>query len=128
LYANAAVELKLATRANRDQPEAGRTICRCIKGLCQSNRVGASGWGIANDLGLVYFNIGSYAEAKKALSKHSIATLIMRARTIVWVWSNLDLGDIKLVMEEHSELTDLNEKQLSFQLLDKIQLESRQAS
>jgi len=52
----------------------------------------------------------------------------MRARTIVWVWSNLDLGDIKLVMEEHSELTDLNEKQLSFQLLDKIQLESRQAS
>ena len=80
------------------------------------------------DLGLVYFNIGSYAEAIKGF-KQALCIDSQNARAhyclgLVY----LDLGDLNLAMEEHSELTDLHEKHLAFQLLDKIQLQSRQAS
>jgi len=40
----------------------------------------------------------------------------------------LDLGDIQMAFEEHEQLTGQNKKDLAFQLLDKIQLQIRQAS
>ena len=80
---------------------------------------------LRNDLGLVYFSVGSYAEAIKAF-KQALEIDSHNARahySLGLVY--LDLGDIDLALVEHSEL---NEKQLAFQLLDKIQLQSRQAS
>ncbi len=80
------------------------------------------------DLGLVYFNIGSYAEAIKAFKQAlDIDTHNTRAHYCLGL-VYLDLGDIQMAFEEHEQLTGLNEKDLSFQLLDKIQLQSRQAS
>jgi len=80
------------------------------------------------DLGLVYFNIGSYAEAIKAF-KQAIDMDSPNARAhyclgLVY----LDLHDIQMAFEEHEQLTSQNEKDLAFQLLDKIQLQIRQAS
>ena len=83
---------------------------------------------LRNDMGLVYFNVGSYAEAIKAF-KQALDIDSHNARShyclgLVY----LDLGDIQLAFEEHEHLTGLNEKELAFQLLDKIQLQIRQAS
>ena len=83
---------------------------------------------LRNDLGLVYFNIGSYNEAIKAFNQ---ALEIDRDNA----WAHyclglvyLDLKDIQLAWAEHEELIGRDEKHLAFELLDKIQLQSRQAS
>ena len=83
---------------------------------------------LRNDMGFVYFNVGSYAEAIKAF-KQAIDIDAHNARAhyclgLVYV----DLGDIQMAFEEHEHLTCQNEKDLAFQLLDKIQLQIRQAS
>lgn len=83
---------------------------------------------LRNDMGLVYFNVGSYAEAIKAF-KQAIDIESHNARAhyclgLVYV----DLGDVQMAFEEHEQLTSQNEKDLAFQLLDKIQLQIRQAS
>ena len=83
---------------------------------------------LRNDMGFVYFNVGSYAEAIKAF-KQAIDIDAHNARAhyclgLVY----LDLGDIQMAFEEHEQLTGQNEKDLAFQLLDKIQLQIRQAS
>jgi len=83
---------------------------------------------LRNDIGLVYFNIGSYAEAIKAFKQAlDIDSHNSRAHYCLGL-VYLDLGDIRMAFEEHEQLTGQNEKDLSFQLLDKIQLQSRQAS
>lgn len=80
------------------------------------------------DLGLVYFNIGSYNEAIKAF-KQALDIDSRNARAYYCLGLvYLDLGDIQLAFEEHGHLTELDEKHLSFQLLDKIQMQIRQAS
>jgi len=83
---------------------------------------------LRNDLGLVYFNIGSYAEAikafKQALDIESHSVRAHYSLGLVYV----DLGDVNMALVEHGHLTNQNEKDLAFQLLDKIQLQSRQAS
>ena len=80
------------------------------------------------DLGLVYFNIGSYNEAIKAFKQAlDIDSHNARAHYCLGL-VYLDLGDIQMAFEEYEQLTGQNEKDLSFQLLDKIQLQSRQAS
>jgi hypothetical protein len=40
----------------------------------------------------------------------------------------LDLGDFQMAAEAHDQLKDRDEKLLAFELLDKIQMQSRQAS
>jgi hypothetical protein len=40
----------------------------------------------------------------------------------------VDLGDINMAMVEHGQLIGRNEKHLAFQLLEKIQLQTRKAS
>lgn len=80
------------------------------------------------DLGLVYFNVGSYAEAIKAFKQAlDIDSHNARAHYCLGL-VYLDLGDIQMAFEQHEQLTGQNEKDFSFQLLDKIQLQSRQAS
>ena len=83
---------------------------------------------LRNDMGFVYFNVGSYAEAIKAFKQAiDIDSHSARAHFCLGL-VYLDLGDIQMAFEEHEQLTGLNEKELSFQLLDKIQLQIRQAS
>jgi len=83
---------------------------------------------LRNDLGLVYFNIGSYAEAikafRQALDIHPQNARAHYSLGLVY----LDLGDVNLAMTEHGHLTNQDEMHLAFQLLDKIQLQIRQAS
>src|ERR1044071_4574982 len=83
---------------------------------------------LRNDLGLVYFNIGSYAEAikafRQALDIHSHNAWARYCLGLVYV----DLSDIDMALAEHGQLNGPNEKHLAFQLLEKIQLQSRQAS
>jgi superkiller protein 3 len=83
---------------------------------------------LRNDLGNVYFNIGSYAEAikafKQALDIDSDNAWAHYCLGLVY----LDLRDIQLAWAQHDELICRDEKLLAFQLLDKIQLQSRQAS
>jgi tetratricopeptide (TPR) repeat protein len=83
---------------------------------------------LRNDLGLVYFNIGSYNEAikafKQALEIDSDNAWAHYCLGLVY----LDLRDIQLAWAEHEELIGRDEKDLAFQLLDRIQLQSRQAS
>jgi len=80
------------------------------------------------DLGLVYFNVGSYAEAIKAFRQAlNIDSHGARAHYCLGL-VYLDLGDINMALEEYSHLSDPDDKQLAFDLLDKIQLQTRQAS
>jgi tetratricopeptide (TPR) repeat protein len=83
---------------------------------------------LRNDLGLAYFNIGSYAESIKAFRQAlNIDPDNCRAfYSLGLVY--LDLGDVHLAAAEHEELTDRNEKELAFQLREKIDKQSRQAS
>ena len=83
---------------------------------------------LRNDLGNVYFNIGSYNEAIKAFKQ----ALDIDPDN---VWAHyclglvyLDLKDIQMAWAEHEELIGRDEKHLAFQLLDQIQLQTRQAS
>ena len=83
---------------------------------------------LRNDLGLVYFNIGSYAEAikafKQALDMDPDNTRAHYSMGLVY----LDLGDIQMASEAYEQLTGRDEKLLAFHLLDKIQLQIREAS
>ena len=80
------------------------------------------------DLGLVYYNIGSYNEAIKAFRQAlDIDFHSTRAHYCLGL-VYLDLGDLNLAAAEHEHLTNQNEKELAFQLLDKIQLQRRQAN
>jgi tetratricopeptide (TPR) repeat protein len=80
---------------------------------------------LRNDLGLVYFNIGSYNEAikafKQALEIDSHNTQAHYCLGLVY----LDLGDIQMASAAHDQLKDRNDKHLAFHLLDKIQLQIR---
>jgi len=83
---------------------------------------------LRNDLGLVYFNVGSYAEAIKAFKQ----ALDIEAHSVRAHYSlglvYVDLGDMDMALAEHGQLTNENEKDLAFQLLEKIQTQTRQAS
>jgi len=83
---------------------------------------------LRNDIGLVYFNKGSYAEAikafRQALDIDSHSTRAHYCLGLVY----LDLCDLNLALAEHDHLISQNEKHLAFQLLEKIQLQRRQAS
>ena len=79
-----------------------------------------------NDLGLAYFNIGSYAEAIKAFQQAlSIEPDNARAHYCLGL-VYLDLGDIQMAVGEQEQINGGNEKHLAFQLLDKIQHQSQQ--
>jgi len=83
---------------------------------------------LRNDLGLVYFNVGSYAEAIKAFNQAlDIDAQSLRAHYYLGL-VYLDLGDIQMAWAEHEQLIGRDEKNLAFHLLDKIQLQRRQAS
>lgn len=83
---------------------------------------------LRNDLGLVYFNIGSYAEAIKAFKQAlDIDPHNARARYCLGL-VYLDLGDTQMALMEHDQLSGPDAKHLAFHLLEKIQLQSRQAS
>ena len=82
---------------------------------------------LRNDLGVAYFNVGSYAEAIKAF-KQALDIDPQNARAhyclgLVYV----DMGDSQMATEEHDQLNGENEKHLAFDLLEKIQLQSRTA-
>ena len=80
---------------------------------------------LRNDVGLVYFNIGSYNEAIKAFKQAlDIDSQNARAHYCLGL-VYLDLGDTQMALAEHDQLT---EKDLAFELLERIQLQSRQAS
>ena len=83
---------------------------------------------LRTDLGLVYFNVGSYAEAIKAFRQAlEIDAHTARANYCLGL-VYLDQGDITMAMAEHGHLKNHNEKHLAFELLEKIQLQTRQAS
>ncbi|HJP92988.1 MAG TPA: tetratricopeptide repeat protein [Pyrinomonadaceae bacterium] len=83
---------------------------------------------LRNDLGLVYFNIGSYAEAMKAF-RQALEIDPHSARAHYYLGLvYLDLRDNEMAFVQHGELKARNEKDLAFQLLEKIQHPTRQAS
>jgi tetratricopeptide (TPR) repeat protein len=83
---------------------------------------------LRTDLGLVYFNIGSYAEAIKAFRQAlDIDPHTARAHYCLGL-VYLDLGDTNMALEEHGHLANQNETHLAFELLEKIELQTRKAS
>jgi tetratricopeptide (TPR) repeat protein len=120
-YANAVMELKLAGAA---YDELGQFV-NALKVYMKAIMLAPHDPDLRNDLGLVYFNIGSYAEAIKAF-KQVLEMDSHNARAhyclgLVY----LDLGDIQMALAEREQLSD---EHLAFDLLERIQLQSRQAS
>jgi tetratricopeptide (TPR) repeat protein len=81
-----------------------------------------------NDLGLAYFNIGSYAEAIKAFRQALVIDPDNARAHYCLGLVYIDLNDTEMALAEHSQLRVRNEKELAFQLLDKIQRQGLQAS
>jgi tetratricopeptide (TPR) repeat protein len=82
---------------------------------------------LRNDLGRAFFNIGSYPDSIKAY-KQALSIEPTSARShfglgLVYI----DLEENELAMHEHHELKDLDEDELAFQLLDKIQRQGKPA-
>ena len=83
---------------------------------------------LRNALGEAYFNIGSYSDAIKAF-KQALEIDPSSARAYFCLGLvRIDLDEQELAIIEHERLLSLNEKELAFQLMDKIQRQRRQAS
>ena len=81
---------------------------------------------LRNNLGLAYFNIGSYIEAIKAFRQALVIEPDNARAHYCLGLVYLDLNDTEMALAQQSELKLRNEKELAFQLLDKIQREGRQ--
>ncbi len=83
---------------------------------------------LRNNLGMAYFNIGSYADAVKAYHQAlDIDPNNARAHFCLGL-VYLDLNDKESALGEQSKLKELNENELAFQILDKTQRQFRQLS